>query len=251
MDIIRQFTRSEDFTSVGTTLNQEDKNSIFFYLCGNAANSHIKDPYGEVRWLIQNDVNIDVRNEKDQTGLMLACMQASERSTNQMVKLLIELGADVNAEEDDYNTILFTPLYYAIIQNGDNETVRLLLQAGADPNLPCNDTPLENVVIYQDNLELTELLLQHGANPDEIMYDNYLLNCDGDELRINKLIEVIKIILPYIINVNKLKKYQQFIYEKHVTTGKDQYEDFENEHKETRDKINGMIQERINELTLI
>src|SRR6267143_7002720 len=61
-----------------------------------------------------------------------------------------------------------SPLAYAA-REGHLHIVRLLLEHGADPNLPEELAP-DGLALYwaccKNHLEIAELLLQHGANPN-------------------------------------------------------------------------------------
>ncbi len=59
---------------------------------------------------------------------------AAAGSHSGIVKLLLEAGADPNASQDGG----FTPLHSAA-QNDDRESVEALLAAGADPARPADD----------------------------------------------------------------------------------------------------------------
>lgn len=84
------------------------------------------------------------------------------------VRLLLERGADT--EIPVWGTPL-TPLIVAI-QNNSVEIVRLLLGAGANANhvmtdvLYEADTPLLQAIQYE-NVEIVQALLEHGANPEQ------------------------------------------------------------------------------------
>ncbi|MFZ4762866.1 MAG: ankyrin repeat domain-containing protein [Alphaproteobacteria bacterium] len=86
--------------------------------------------------------------------------QAAEKGDVNLIYLLLEHGADVNARDQMGRT----PLFY--IFTGTPEAANLLLHSGADPETvnQQNSTPL-HTAIYFSNPDMVELLLQHGANP--------------------------------------------------------------------------------------
>ena len=73
-----------------------------------------------------------------------------------VVRALIELGADVN-QKDRYE---WTPLYM-VIRVRNHEIVKMLLEAGADPNYECPLRFAENANLTQ----IRDLLLEYGARP--------------------------------------------------------------------------------------
>jgi ankyrin repeat protein len=57
----------------------------------------------------------------------------------------------------------------AAARRDDFEMVKLLLEHGADPNLPENGAPVGEALwtaVYHKQFEMAKLLLEHGANPD-------------------------------------------------------------------------------------
>jgi len=95
-----------------------------------------------VRWLIENGADVNKENKDGNTSLIEACYYGNDN----IIKLLIENGADVN-KENKYNN---TPLIKAC-EKGYENIVRLLIENGADVNKENKhgDTPLIKHVIME------------------------------------------------------------------------------------------------------
>ena len=78
----------------------------------------------------------------------------------EIIKLLIDSGSNVNAQ-DNY---LMTPLHYAIYNNYSFDTVKLLIDNGANVLLKDNEqrTPLYYAIINKSSNQIIELLLSNG-----------------------------------------------------------------------------------------
>ena len=92
----------------------------------------------------------------------------SQSSNYEMVKYLVEHGAEVNHQRDDGGFAL-----YLAAQNGKYEIVKYLLENGADPNLRENDGYDALMITveqarYDEKREACEkiawLLIEYGAN---------------------------------------------------------------------------------------
>ncbi len=79
------------------------------------------------------------------------------------VRVLLEYGADPDDDAD--NPFGVRPVHAAGAAH-DHETMRLLLEAGADPNLRQKGgfVPLHEAA-HSDDVEMARLLLDHGADP--------------------------------------------------------------------------------------
>lgn len=82
----------------------------------------------------------------------------------ELARWLIEQGADVNAPAD--NPLKVAPVHAAAAAC-DRETMKLLLERGADPNAKqqADYTPLHGAASRGD-IEMAKLLLAHGASRD-------------------------------------------------------------------------------------
>lgn len=99
-------------------------------------------------------------NNVDVKYLAPALIRAIETQNIQELKELLDLGADPNKGTEDDNE--HSPLHLAAEYNVDRgkEMVKLLLAAGANPNLCSN--------ILQDcaDIEIAAILLEAGADPN-------------------------------------------------------------------------------------
>lgn len=99
-------------------------------------------------------------NKRDRDGDTALHWVAAQEGSDEIVRLLIGRGADVEAK-DDYG---LTPLHYAV-REGNEAAVRLLINRGADVN--ANDDEGMTVLHYAaDNIyeALVKLLIDRGAN---------------------------------------------------------------------------------------
>ena len=118
----------------------------------------------KLRGLIGAGANVNARFKFEKTALMYAC-----EGSLTAAKVLVELGADVNAIGNFGSNALFTA-----IGNKQNEIVELLIQNGADIHSEStstlndgrfNSSPLVYAVGVS-NLPAVKLLLDNGANPN-------------------------------------------------------------------------------------
>ncbi|XP_013391240.1 ankyrin-1-like [Lingula anatina] len=93
-----------------------------------------------------------------QTALHIALLTGNA----DMVKLLLDSGAEVNAENEDGRT----PLYWAA-EEGHEDIVKLLLEHGTDPNITneWGRTPLYWAA-EEGHEDIVKLLLEHGTDPN-------------------------------------------------------------------------------------
>ena len=108
-----------------------------------------------------------------ETPLMIAVKFGDENAAS-MVRLLLEAGANTNAQDDDGWTALMHTTYAGAYSPPDYsaELMRILLKAGADPDKQNNDGETALMKAIRDaEKEHTEamvsVLLCNGADPDK------------------------------------------------------------------------------------
>lgn len=129
--------------------------------------------------IFKKGIKHDFHTKAEQNYLHIALSQRQNRNdgyTHEISHFLIDNGIDINKED----IVKKTPLYLALENNFivKQETIKLLLESGADVNIADNKgiTPLFYVSAYNRNLELLRLLLEYGT-PD---FDQ--LNQEGENL---------------------------------------------------------------------
>jgi len=111
------------------------------------------------RALVEHGADVNV---KESRGGQTALMWAAANKYPEIVKLLVEHGADVRARSKGD----FTPLLFAA-QQGDVESGRTVLQAGADVNEGRKKDRMTALMVAaaSGNKEFSVLLMDKGANP--------------------------------------------------------------------------------------
>ncbi len=93
--------------------------------------------------------------------LQLLAIDAARDNDHELLRPMLLAGLPVNLQDAKGNTLLMLAAYH-----GHVETVRLLLEHGADPDRrnDRNQTPLGGVA-FKGHLEIARLLVASGANP--------------------------------------------------------------------------------------
>jgi len=130
-------------------------------------NLNLKDKYGNTflsQAILSGQMDIFhmlIENGADPNALH----EAVRMNNDYAVEVLLKAGAIIN-KQDKYGS---TPIYEVTCKASEKQLhiAKLLLDAGADPNIPrfSTYTPLINA-IKEGNSELVELLLKAGANPN-------------------------------------------------------------------------------------
>lgn len=114
-----------------------------------------------VRELVRRDASIIDDNT---TWLNTPLIWAVMKNNQEMVRLLVELGADIQLKNKQEQT----PLIVAIKYN-NRDMVRLLVELKADINIPGSYgySPLRGAILSHQR-EMIKLLIELGANIDEL-----------------------------------------------------------------------------------
>ncbi len=121
------------------------------------------------RMLLAKNADANARSGAGLTPLhYIVNPQLNPDSSTRLAEMLFEAGAKVDAlGSDDGNLPGWTPLHIAVFHKNAN-LVALLLEKGADPNLPVapsgNEGTALNMAISGGGAELVELLLKHKAD---------------------------------------------------------------------------------------
>jgi len=102
-----------------------------------------------VKMLIEMGADVNVRDDSGLTPLYWASL----RSFTDIAKILIEMGADVNVRNKDG----YTPLYW-VSSEGHTEIAKMLIEKGADVNTKNedNETPLQSA-LEKDHTEIAKM----------------------------------------------------------------------------------------------
>ncbi|MDB4732887.1 ankyrin repeat domain-containing protein [Planctomicrobium sp.] len=135
-----------------------------------------------VRRLIDAGANV---NESARYTLTPLC-NAAERGHVKIMQLLLNAGAEIEAAPDFY-----TALCRACIGRQD-DSVRLLLEAGADPNSMSHQNSRKPLFHAIDHAEIVKLLIEHDA---DINAKNSFNKTPLEVARERKQVDVIKLLL--------------------------------------------------------
>jgi len=164
----------------------------------------VKENIGDIDNLFkpksEDDIIRDLSNltqkEKDKK-----LINASMYGKQEVVKLLIEVGADINAKDSDGDTVLM----YASQKDYYINVVKLLIKAGADVNAKNNFE--ETALMWaskNDNKEIVKLLIEAGA---DVNAKNKFKNTALMLASINNHLNIVKLLIKAGANINNKNKY--------------------------------------------
>lgn len=117
--------------------------------------------YGTVKMLLDSGANVNVKEHSHEGGFggwgWYPLHLALRNEDRDMIRLLIDHGADVNAVRTDGWTPLYTAAYH-----GQPDMIALLISKGANVRVG-NSEPLR-IALSQNKLEAAKVMLEHGAD---------------------------------------------------------------------------------------
>ncbi len=120
--------------------------------------------------LLQDERNSNCRNEAGVTGLMIA----ADRGYDEIIKKLLEAGAEINAQDYGGMTALMTAAC-----GGKASCVKVLLEKGSDVRILANDgSSALMYAVLSGQPEVVKLLLDAGASA------NIINNCGMTALKL-------------------------------------------------------------------
>jgi len=168
-----------------TSLNEIYLNSKYLPI-HEAAKFSIVD---RMKFLIEEGVDVNEKNDKDQTPLHLA----AENNQTGIITLLLENNADLSSKDKNNCTVLD-----AAVLKGSEEAVELLINKGANINNSdeLGVTPL-HLAVMNNFTKIAELLIDKGAgvNTTFTIQWHYQLNKGNDKGKFISMDKAIELIL--------------------------------------------------------
>ncbi|MCC5640463.1 ankyrin repeat domain-containing protein [Nostoc sp. CHAB 5844] len=143
----------------------------------------LNNDLSKIRKLVASGANI---NQKHPHSKLTPLIQAINLHQIEVIKLLIEVGADVHL----YQYIQTTPLGLATSW-GNNEIVQLLLQAGANPDLGGIDNPPLHRAVLIERIDIIQTLIEAGASLNHLNASHFtplMVAANNGKIEIVKLL---------------------------------------------------------------
>ena len=120
-------------------------------------------------------------------------IQAVKSKNLKMVKKLLDLGANIDVQDEKGAT----PLFYAC-RNGHDKIAARLMNRGANVNMKTvKGEAILGVAIEKNKVEMTQKLLKFGANPNDYHVRDTLFRTKGN-------VEIVKSLLQYGFKVTQI-----------------------------------------------
>ena len=142
---------------------------------------------------IADGAYINALDENGQTPLMWA----ADENSPECIDLLLKAGVDANLADSEGNTALHCLHFYQEVPNA-LAALKLLLDAGANPNAQCNigRTPLIDSI---QESEAVRLMLEHGADPNIVSKAD---ECALSYCAVWGWLESAKLLIDHKVNIN-------------------------------------------------
>nr|BDT34765.1 ankyrin repeat domain-containing protein [Myxococcus sp. MH1] len=123
-----------------------------------------------VRLLLDAGADVHAQDSDGAIALSFATAQSGDEGVA-LVRLLIDKGSNVNQRwNDEAGSTVLTDLFGEDNEAPSEDILAVLLKAGVDVNAPNGqeETPLMLAATFKDQPKLTELLLEHGASVETV-----------------------------------------------------------------------------------
>ncbi|XP_034938538.1 ankyrin-1-like [Chelonus insularis] len=119
-----------------------------------------------IKILLKRDVQVNVKNYKGLTPLMIACKKQSKNQLD-IVRILLNFNDDINCTDNESKSLI-----HMACNDQNPDLVSILLERGANPNVVDreNETPLHYACYHNSvaSQKVIQLLLDHGAKIDAV-----------------------------------------------------------------------------------
>lgn len=140
--------------------------------------------------LLQNDVNVDAKDNQGKNALYYALTCAPSETSKKIMQKLLDHGADINAKQDCYkNTVLYNAYSLAMMLPGKLDMVKFLMDRGSDCTLQFEDQ--ESVLSFslKRGTEILQLYLQQQQQNLE---KKFQIQLNEQASKIDKLVQEIE-----------------------------------------------------------
>ncbi|AGD93052.1 putative ankyrin repeat protein [Megavirus lba] len=143
---------------------------------------------------------IDTKNELGWTALMIACRNSNITSSNDIVELLLTLGADTTLSNNNSETALILAFKYA--GTGSNiDTVKLLLNRWNEIDL-CRNYELYFSIVWKNKFHSMELLKILVENYAKSKYEYEIFAQMVKNSRTERNTQILKLLFEHITDFN-------------------------------------------------